>query len=425
MPARSNFIYRIIALLLTFGFIMLLPHPGSTHEPITTKVMFNKEIIRIFQRNCLGCHSPGKFKADIPLTTYEEARPWAKAIKEEILEKRMMPYQAVKGYGSFQHDYILPQRDIDLLVSWVEGGAPRGEEKDYPKDTLERLLKGTWWQQGEPDLILQPEVEAKIGAEGDDQVRCFVLPTKINEDRWIKAIDFQPGNGLVVSGASFFIDRPPQKRVIKTGNKNVHACGTMVDEGNLECLGHWVPGQAVSQLPDNAATLLPANSRILMKVHYRNSSDATTDRSRIGLYLAKDRINKAVRNIVINSPVATGTAIPANDANHRIKASQTLTESTEAVAIRPLLFPLAKSLEATAYRPDGTIEVLIWVKNYRFDWQPTYYFKKPVPLPKGTRIEITSYLDNSENNPNISDDSPKPSRFTNALCEISLIVDNR
>jgi hypothetical protein len=397
--------------------MMVLPHTGSTHEPITTKVMFNKEVIRIFQRNCLGCHSPGKFKADIPLTTYEEARPWAKAIKEEILEKRMMPYQTVKGYGSFQHDYILPQRDIDLLVSWVEGGAPRGEEKDYPKDSIEQLIKGTSWVLGEPDLILQPDIETKIGTEGDDQVRCFVLPTKISEDRWVKAVDFQPGNGLVVFGASFFIDRSSQRRMIKTGNKNDHACGSKVKEANLESLGRWVPGQAVSRLPDNVAILLPANSRIIMRVRYRKSSEATADRSRIGLYFAKDRINKSVRNLVVNSP---GTTIPANDASHRINTSQLLSESTEAVAIRPLLFPSAKSTEVTAYRPDGTIEVLVWVKNYRFDWQPTYYFKRAVPLPKGTRIEITSYLDNSEDNPNTSSDSSKPLRFTNALCEISL-----
>src|SRR5262245_17670397 len=104
-----------------FAFLLfahLFPRTGGAHEPITTKVMFNKEVIRIFERNCLGCHAPGKIKSDIPLTTYEEARPWAKAIKEEVLEKRMTPFQVVKGYGSFQHDYLLPQRDVELLVSW-------------------------------------------------------------------------------------------------------------------------------------------------------------------------------------------------------------------------------------------------------------------------------------------------------------------
>src|SRR5262245_28680769 len=144
MPIRPALKFQlycfICAIFILLSFTLILPSPGRAHEPITTKVMFNKEVIRILQRNCLGCHSPCKIKAVISLTTYDEARPWAKAIKEEVLEKRMMPYQAVKGFGIFHRDYILPQREVDLIVSWVEGGAPRGEEKDYPKDEIEQLI---------------------------------------------------------------------------------------------------------------------------------------------------------------------------------------------------------------------------------------------------------------------------------------------
>src|SRR5262245_23105468 len=95
----------LVILLVCLGSGLCFAFSGSPHEPITTTVMFNREVIRIFQARCLGCHSAGHIKADLPLTTYEEARPWAKAIKEEILERRMMPYQTVKGYGNFQHDY--------------------------------------------------------------------------------------------------------------------------------------------------------------------------------------------------------------------------------------------------------------------------------------------------------------------------------
>src|SRR5262245_5973282 len=150
-------------------FILLatpISRTGSAHEPITTKVMFNKEVIRILEHNCLACHAPGRIKSDIPLTTYDEARPWAKAIKEEVLEKRMVPFQAVKGYGSFVHDYTLPQRDVELLVSWIEGGAPRGEAKDYPKEEIDKLITGKEWRLGAPDLVLQPDKETKIEPAG-------------------------------------------------------------------------------------------------------------------------------------------------------------------------------------------------------------------------------------------------------------------
>src|SRR5215471_19629936 len=202
---RLAIVASLFALLLSASSF---PLTGSTHEPITTKVMFNKEVIRILEHNCLACHAPGKIKSDIPLTTYEEARPWAKAIKEEVLEKRMSPFQAIKGYGSFIHDYTMPRRDVELLVSWIEGGAPRGEAKDYPKGEIDKLITGNEWPLGEPDLILQPDKETKIAPEGDDETRCFVLPANLKEERLINAIDFRPGAGAVVYSANLFVAPP-------------------------------------------------------------------------------------------------------------------------------------------------------------------------------------------------------------------------
>lgn len=394
---------RSLPLALLIAFCLLFPHPGGAHEPITTKVMFNKEIIRIFQRSCLGCHSAGKIEAEIPLSTYDEARPWAKAIKEEVLEKRMMPYQTVKGYGAFRHDYALSQRELDLIVSWVEGGAPRGEERDYPKEAIEQIVKGDEWKLGQPDLILAPEKATAIGAEGDDELRCFALPVKAGADRWIKAFDFHPGNSAVVYSASFFIETKPAKNL-----RNDGSCET-----GKESLGSWIPGQVSERLPEGSGRLLPANSRVLLKIRYRKNGAAATDRSRLGLYFADDRIEKAARTILINSKDGPKDGSDEKAGKGRIQATQLLTEPAEIIAIRPLLFPLAESIEARAYLPDGSIEVLIWARKYRFDWQPAYYLKKPLALPKGSRIEVTAYL-NGEN-----DGGKVAGR---GLCEITLTV---
>ncbi len=407
-----------IAFSLVVFLLFALPilRTGSAHEPITTKVMFNKEVIRILERNCLACHAPNKIKSDIPLTTYEEARPWAKAIKEEVLEKRMAPFQAVKGYGSFVHDYALPKRDVELLISWIEGGAPRGEEKDYPKEEIEKLIVGQEWRLGKPDLILQPDQDAKIAPKGDDETRCFALPSNLKEDRWINAIDFQPGAGAVVHSASLFVapnaGRPSAgKRPAKTGGA-ANNCPS-----NAEPIGQWAPGQSTNRLPDDSAIKLPANARVVMKIRYRKNGEATADRSRVGLYFAKDSASKLLRNVTINAPA---TVVPANAESQRVRASYAINEPTDIVAIRPLLFPLAKSIEAVAHRPDGEVEVLILAKDYRFDWQPAYFFKKPIALPAGARVEVTAYLDNSENNRNNPNDPPVETRFDGALCELSL-----
>jgi hypothetical protein len=392
---------RLLLLGLALIFALIRQQLGSAHEPITTKVTFTKEVARIFQRSCWGCHSAGKFKAEIPLTTYEEARPWAKAIKEEVLEKRMPPYQAVKGYGSFQHDYILPQRDVELLVSWIEGGAPKGDVKNYPKAQ-------NGWTLGQPDLLLQPEREAKLASgEGEDEVMCFSLPTGLKQARWLRAIDFQPGNGAVVYRAEFALE-----------NKATAVCKFI--DADEDSLGTWQPGQAPLQFPTGTARALPAGARIRLTIHYRNNGEAASDRSQLALYFAKEALPKSVRSVVLTS---TAT-LPVKDELQQVKATHTLAAPAEAVAVRPLLYPFGKSIEVAAHRPDGTVEVLIWAKDYRYAWQPSYVFKKPVALPRGTRIEVTAYNDNTYNKTKNSNDPAKGVTVNGPLCELLLTQTN-
>ncbi len=390
----------LLAVLLLVALSFGRP-PASAHEPITTKVTFNKEIARIFQKSCWGCHTEGKVKGDIPLSTYEEARPWAKAIKEEILEKRMPPYQAVKGYGSFAHDYILPQREIELIVSWVEGGAPKGEAKHYP-------AAKNGWALGAPDLLLQPEKESQLSGEGEEVARCYALPTGLKANAWLRALDFQPGNGPLVQRATF---------VLHTGAGN--PCGKAAGVANPNLLGQWAPGQAPLQLPTGTGRLLPAGAQIQMTIHYRLNGEAARDRSQLALYFAKPQAKevapKAVRYVALT---AAPVKLAAKDELQPVKATLTLTEATEVIAVRPLLFPFGQSVEVTAHRPDGSSEVLIWARNYRFNWQPDYVFRKPLVLPRGTRLEATAYLDNSDNNPNNPNETAKAVSLNEPLCEL-------
>ncbi|HXG67222.1 MAG TPA: hypothetical protein VNO70_19120 [Blastocatellia bacterium] len=363
--------------LLLFTFFLFPFALSLAHEPITTKVRFNKEVIRILQRSCLDCHRPGGF-APFSLATYDEARPWAKAIKEEILEKRMPVWHAVKGYGEFANAPLLTQREIDLLVNWVEGGAPKGDDKDLPKEPL----YSDDWPLGKPDLILKPEAARKVASDADETI-TLTLPTNLKQDRWMEAIDFKPGNRSVVYSATFYLD-------------------------SQTLLGTWIPGQRSVALPDEAAWLLPAGSRITARIRYRGAGEAVTDLSAVGIYFAKLPPSRQVNIISITDANAT---IPAGAARHRLTASYTAREAAEAIAIRPYANPLMVSFQATAHRPDGTQEVLIWTRGYRFDWQPIYYHERPVPLPKGTRVEVIAYFDNSENNPHNPASPPKPARW--------------
>ena len=104
--------------------------PLFAHDVITTKVTFDREIIRLFYAHCISCHHDGG--AAFSLETYKQARPWAKAIEDEILHRRMPPWGAVKGFGDFRNDIGLTPEQMELITDWEEGGAPEGEEKNLP-----------------------------------------------------------------------------------------------------------------------------------------------------------------------------------------------------------------------------------------------------------------------------------------------------
>jgi hypothetical protein len=398
--------FIMLSSVCTLPFVL---RTGSAHEPITTKVRFNKEVIRVLQRSCLGCHRPGGIA--MSLATYDEARPWAKAIKEELLEKRMPPWHAMKGYGEFRNSPSLTQHDVDLVVNWVEGGAPKGEDKDLPVGPL----YSDDWQLGKPDLILKPEGAVKVAADADEY-RNFVFAASFKEDRWISAIDLRPGNGVVVHCAKFYFLKPVADA---SSAPMIQGRDEDADFGARTVLTTWMPGQKATSFGDGVAQMLPAGSRIGVKIHYRGGGEATNDLSAVGLYFARTAPHKLVQEL----PIAdVDTVIPVSAEPSRFKLSLTTQGDIEAVAIRPRMYPLVVSLQATAYRPDGSEEVLIWARGFQFDWVPTYYFRQPVALPKGTVVEVIAYLDNSEHNQKNPNDPPKALRWseltTDPLCAL-------
>jgi mono/diheme cytochrome c family protein len=391
---------RNSSVIVTFAFVLwaavgLSPIPATAHTPITTKVRFNKEVIRIFQRNCLGCHRPGGIA--FSLATYDEARPWAKAIKEELLQKRMPPWLAVRGYGEFRNVPPLTQRDIDLIINWVEGGAPKGEETDLPPGAL----YPTNWKLGQPDLVLSTGVDIKV-APGGEEYREFQLDPNLTQDRWVSAIDLMPGADSVVHCATI--------RIKPTNSAT-------------RVLTSWMPGQKPVPLTPPAAQRVPAGSKLLVRVHYRGSDEPQTDRSQVGLYFTRAATPKPLQELAIADARA---AIPAGNPRYKASASLVVQSDLDAVGLRPLTNPLIVSTQVTAYRPDGTEEVLIWTLGYQFDWQQTYYFKRPVALPKGTRIEVISYFDNSDGNRNNPNDPPKELRWSDLtndpLCSVLAVT---
>lgn len=383
---------------------------GTAHQPITTQVMFNREIIRILDRNCLACHSPGHLKADIPLTTYRQARPWAKAIKEEVLERRMVPFQVVKGYGEFRNPYSLTQREQELLLSWIEGGAPKGDEKDYPQASIRARLRGEWLAGKEPDHWLPIPEAVRIPAGMAHLDRCVVVEAGNKAPFWVEQFDFQPGNREVVSRADYFL--------APAGRAGGDPCGWPT--ARLAPIGNWVPGAVTTPLPPGMGYRIPAGARLVIRLRYQGIDRETTDQSRLGWHLMPGTTPGPAPLAVGHQRLAgpAGIALQDGERQRRVSFSEEIRQERQAIGLRPLLFPYATSIEVKLERPDGASEVLLVARGYHYDWQPAYHFKQPVQLPRGSRLHVIAYLDNSAENPALAERTRRRVLFREPLLEL-------
>jgi hypothetical protein len=128
---ESHMISRIVVTLVLLAiFAMETPHPATGHDAVTTTITWNREISRIVNARCASCHHEGG--RAFSLTTYGDARPWAVAIKEEVLSRRMPPWGAVRGFQEFRNDQSLTAEQLEMISSWVEGGVPEGDPRDLP-----------------------------------------------------------------------------------------------------------------------------------------------------------------------------------------------------------------------------------------------------------------------------------------------------
>jgi heavy metal-binding protein len=363
MIARSKFRYVVVALVAVAAW-MMWPRAILSHNPTTTTVLFNREIVAVLQNKCLQCHGDGKMA--MSLATFAEARPWAVAMKEEVLARRMPPWPAEAGYGSFTNDIGLTTREMDFLVSWVEGGAPEGDSDPPPF-----IDHSSHWMLGEPQTIAVARQGVTVPADSPARFTRIVLDTGVDRETWIRAVDFKPSDPRVVRAAFF--------TVIETE----------------EYLGGWTPWHSSTELPDGVAFRLPPRARIAVDVLYRGVSETVVDTPRLALYVAREPTARRASTAVLRGsalqPVSSRSA--PSKPESRLRGRIAFPVSTTLFALRPQLPESARSFEVTAIRPDGSREVLLRVRRVRFEWQSPFVFREPISLPAGSALEATAYYD--------------------------------
>ncbi|MDJ0839533.1 MAG: hypothetical protein QNK37_23640, partial [Acidobacteriota bacterium] len=313
-------------------------------------------------------------------------RGWSPMIREVVRTRRMPPWQADPHIGKFNNALELSPEERRMLVHWVESGAPRG----VGPDPLEKLpKKESGWALGEPDLVLTLKKQT-IPASGVIDYRYLTLEVPLKEDRWVRAIDFKPGNLEVTHHAVVLILNADTQRLETRNFKE-------------DIFASYVPGRGVEVLPEDTGRLLPAGSRLVVQMHYTATGREEVDTSSMGLYFYDE---KPKHKLLMNAGWNYNIQIPPNAAHHVERAQHRFDRESILYSFWPHMHFRGKAMSYDLITPDGSKERLLSVPAYNFNWQRIYNLEEPRKIPAGSILRVTAVYDNSDRNPM----NPDPSK---------------
>ncbi len=353
---------------------------------------YTKDVLPFLQKNCETCHHKGGI-GRVSFSDYDVAAAWAPDMRDSILAGDMPPWPARDDVNDFAGARTLTDSERTMFERWIEEGMPYGEESDKPAE----IKYPDSWTLGTPDIILEPEEAYTVEAVGQDEYRCFVVPLSLEQDAYVRGIEILPGEKEVVHHVSVYIDESSkaielQKADPKPGYESFGGIGFAVSAA----LGGWAPGNTPLLLPDGVGRRLPKDCHVVIQVHYHKSGREVLDRSTLGIYLHKEPVKQNLVEEIIASRLLF---IPAGAKHHRVAGGTTISEDSHVLAILPHMHLLGTEIKVTANLPDGTIQPLVWIDDWEFNWQETYVYRAPIALPRGTRIDLEAFYDNSAENP--------------------------
>lgn len=369
---------------------------------------FTKDVAPILQAKCQVCHRPDG-GAPFALMTFEQARPWARAIRQKVTSREMPPWHVDKttGIAKYKEDMSLSDAEIATIAKWVDGGAPAGNPGDMPP--ARTFADPTKWGMGKPDLVISPAKGHEMPAKGGDQWIDFLVDVPLKEDRWIQAIEVRPGDPAIVHHLAVWAEAPGgAKAPAPVGDSSEPRS---VGEGGSslgDLLFTYAPGKGPDVYQPNTGYLLRAGTRIRMAAHYSADGRGGYDKSSVALKFYAPGKEPKYRVVADYIPVMGLLDIPANTVvtNDVFKR---LSKPARVEAWSPHMHRRGKAATLEAILPNGTRQVLSYVDRYAFNWQLTYAFADDVAplLPAGTLLHVITVHDNTAANRN----NPDPNKW--------------
>jgi len=370
---------------------------------------FTKDIKPIFEDKCEACHRPNQM-APMPLTTFEEVRPWVKSIAARVGGRQMPPWHIDKTVGiqKFKNDRSLSDEQIDTVLKWIAAGAPKGDPKDLPPAKVWKDDANTWTEAeklGPPDLVIA-STPYKMPAQAQDAWWKPVVPTGLTEPRWVRAIEIKPAtvNGRKITHHALARLQQPEDMdsALFTNDPNVAGDGLFME---------WAVGKNADEMrPDSGRLMLPG-SKIAWDIHYHAVGEEITDRVELGIWFypkgqePKHREVLALFNTFSGSvPGARALDIPPN-AVTTTESYVVLKQNARIENFQAHLHLRGKGMSMEALYADGRREMLSQITDFNFNWHNMYIYADDVAplLPKGTILHFMAWYDNTAGNKNNPD----------------------
>jgi mono/diheme cytochrome c family protein len=368
----------------------VLETPADAARP--SAITYHGRISRIVERHCVECHRDGGV-GPFALDTYDDLVAHAPMVRQVVERGLMPPWFAAKPvpdpetgrvHTPWANDRSLATRDRSDLVAWLAGAKPEGEPADAPTP---RPYPDDGWQIGTPDAVFEFAEPVPVKATGVMPYQTVIVETHLPEDRWVRAIEVQPGDRNVVHHALIHLVGADEE------------AGDTRDAAAEERGGFWgeyVPGQNTLVYPEGFAKKLPKGARLRFQMHYTPSGTATTDRTRVGVIYAKEPPAHEVRVAgIVNARIS----IPPGAADHREEASLRLPFDATIMGFLPHLHVRGKACRYEVIRGDGGRSTLLDIPRYDFNWQLLYRLHEPLALTAGDTLVFTAWYDNSAGNP--------------------------
>ena len=396
----------------------LLPSAASAQQP--RQVTFSKDVSPILQSRCQSCHEPGSI-GPMSLVTYQDARPWARSIKQRVESRQMPPWHIDRSVGvnKFKNDMSLSDEQVATVVAWVDGGALEGNPADFKARPVATTL---FWQgerdgYGAPDLVIRAP-KYTMPAVSQDQWWRPVTETPVTEPRGVRMVEIRPSNIAsrkilhhsiayhILSPENVEAVNPSAGRQISVSGSSSQAAADLV--ARRPSLMEWAIGKGYDRYMDGTGKVIMPGEKISWDQHIHAAGEAITGGSEIGMWLyPKGQEPKKRSYLIPFSGLKNGTAgldIPPNSVAHT-EGFNVLRENTIITNFQPHFHLRGKAMQVEAIFPDGRTQVISYVKDFNFNWMTNYIFKdEAAPVfPKGTIIHVTAYYDNTKANKNNPD----------------------